>query len=187
MNTNDLITRVPDMEALLPLVRGGMYQSIEENVLGKITGVTTAALIPSGQARVWEALTDFEHYQDFLPAIRRIKVRRHKEEIVIVSEVGLKLMSFGGYATFKQRIRREDPYLYLMDYDTRELTGFWKVMPLPHGRKTILLHYSIIMDIAELMSFVRWFVRMFPPAEIAIAVSPDIIMMQCMKRRMLEK
>lgn len=187
MKTEELIAHVPDMDALLPLVRGGLYQTIEENSLGKISAVTTAALIPCGPARAWEVLTDFEHYQEFLPAIRRLKVRRKKDEIVIVSEVGLKLMSFGGYATFKQRIRREDPYLYLMDYDTRELTGFWKVMPVPHSRKTIVLHYSIITDVAELMSFVRWFVRVFPPAEIAIAVSPDVIMMQCMKRRMLEK
>jgi ribosome-associated toxin RatA of RatAB toxin-antitoxin module len=180
----ELLSLSPDADALLPLVNGGLHMAINENLHGKISSVTTASLVPVSQDRIWDVLTDFEHYQDFLPAIRRLKVRRRAQETIIVSEVGLKLMGMGGYATFKQRICREDPFLTLHDYDSRELTGFWKVMPVD-DEETILLHHSIVTDPGEFMSFLRWLIRVFPPSEIALSVTPDVVMMQCMKKRII--
>ena len=166
------------------MLRHGQFLSLKDDDRGRIREVTCAEIVLCSAERVMAVLTDYEDYVKFVPGVRRLKVCARKGNRTLVkSEVGLKVAGVGGFITVANEMIHEDPYVVLLNGDTGALQGFWKVMPLAPER-CILVYYTIAEDLANVHSFVRFFIRVFPPAEVAFTVSPAVILVKAMKRRM---
>ncbi len=172
-----------DVTAFLPLLRSGDLTLVESRSDGKLKQVTVLGLVAAPPQRVWDALTDYAHYRDFMPSLAEFEiVRREGDEVVAAYEVEVP----GSNLEYRLRHRHRPPTrvdISLADADGDIRTGAWRwdLVACAGGQHTIVL-YTLYTDVRESSWIVRQVLKSQPAMEHAMNVATGLLTLSAVRR-----
>lgn len=171
--------------ALKSLVTGERQLLILEPVRkGKIKYNRYSAIIVRAPLnKVWNVVTDFAHYADFVPEMSDSKIIK-KEGNTVVTEctVGFKFAGIGCTSIYQQKHVLKKPKISIYDTKTNKLSAYWQLISLG-GAKTLLVYNDEGIDPREFCALARALLRVKPDLELSLHVCPPIQLLQAMKKR----
>jgi len=133
---------VSDLDiATLRLIDQGNGGLIQETPEGKIIGALAYTFIDAPPKRVWEVITDFDHYEDIFSAPCKVESRKDNQVTVnqktaTSSVIGMK---FGYELHARYTLEPPDHLSYVaIDGVNKGSHGDFRIMPLNGGSKSIL-------------------------------------------------
>ncbi|NMB76758.1 MAG: hypothetical protein GYA21_16700 [Myxococcales bacterium] len=172
-----------DVTAFLPLLRSGDLTLVESRPDGRLKQVTVLGLVSAPPQRVWDALTDYAHYRDFMPSLAGFEiVRCEGDEVVAAYEVEVP----GSNLEYRLRHRHRPPArvdISLADADGDIRTGAWRwdLVACPGGQQTIVL-YTLYTDVRESSWIVRRVLKSQPAMEHAMNVATGLLTVSAVRR-----
>lgn len=172
-----------DVTVFLPLLRSGDVTLVESRPDGKLKQVTVLGLVSAPPQRVWDALTDYAHYREFMPSLAEFEiVRREGDEVVAAYEVEVP----GSNLEYRLRHRHRPPArvdISLADTDGDIRTGAWRweLVACPGGQQTIVL-YTLFTDVRESSWIVRQVLKSQPAMEHAMNVATGLLTLSAVRR-----
>ena len=173
-----------ELERLLIMVKTGQVSILSEDKM-KINGVMSAHLVNTTEDEAWNVLLNYDSYSRFLPGIQSSKVlSRCGNTITARFVAGLKVMGVGGTVKYTYRFEIRRPYAEVYDAATGEPTGYWAIIPTSDKNQIILVHADTAKDVGSAHLFLRFLVEKLPTAELALNISPVVMLVNRMKHRM---
>ena len=133
------------------MIRDYIYTTPEKKQAGMAKGIILADLPPDD---IWDVITDYEHYNEFLPSVKKTKILKK------YSDGGVDLLHIIKIFIVKLKyVCRLTPVKYsdgsrllqwkLIKYpkiknDLKATVGFWEVIPVEKGKKTILTYTAFV-------------------------------------------
>lgn len=129
----------------------------EDKIKGRVFAY---GIIPATPDQVWEVLTDFSAWPNFLPKVREVSVSKvegdnlwlyHKMKIMITIEYTV-------IYTFEPEIGRAG---WVLDKESKhsigDTTGFWEMVPVNGGRWTLMTYHAMVDTGMPVPAFVENF------------------------------
>lgn len=171
--------------ALKALVTGERQLLILEPVSkGKIKYNRYSAMIVRAPLdKVWNVVTDFAHYADFIPEMSESKIIKKGGNVVVTEcTVGFAFAGIGCTSTYQQKHVLKKPKISIYDTKTNKLSAYWQLISLG-GAKTLLVYNDEGIDPREFCTLARALLRVKPDLELSLHVCPPIQLLQAMKKR----
>jgi ribosome-associated toxin RatA of RatAB toxin-antitoxin module len=173
-----------DIHKLVPFLSRGELSFVESRPSGKLKQITVVGLVRAKPSRVWEVLTDYEHYASFIPSVVECEVvKRQKNEVVVTFEIEVP----GSNVEYTRRDRHFPPdriEMWVEDEEGDILTGGWRWELVPHagGSQTILV-LTAYYDVADTSWIVRQMMDSNPTTEHGLNVASGQVAVRAMKKR----
>ncbi|GEM_PF-2008732 len=133
------------------IVKDYIYTTKEGKQAGMAKGIILANLPPDA---IWNVITDYEHYSDFLPSVKSTKILKKFPDgriwlLHIIKIIFVKLR----YVCELTPVKYPDGSRLLqwklvkakgIKNDIKDTTGFWEVIPVENGKKTILTYTAFV-------------------------------------------
>jgi len=173
-----------DLAELAPFLARGELSFVESKKNGKLKQVTVIGLINAEPHRVWSALTDYDHYAEFIPSVVEATViKREGADVVVEYEIEVP----GSNVEYTRRHRhfpKKRIEIWLEDEEGDIQTGGWRWEIISHagGKKTILVH-TAYYNVAESSWILRQFLKSNPTTEHGLNVASAQVGVRAMKKR----
>lgn len=178
-----------DPDSIEKLLRQGEILIIKENEQGgRFKFVTAGVLINAPPEEVWKTITDYNHYQEFVPDCEKVEVTPGDAEDVYFTKITIAFK----FSIIKYRVRYTLRQVHqkdklridwtLMEGDLADAIGAWELIPLEGGKVTATF-YSAYSDLRSLGYLVRFMFKEQPVMEMAITSSTAILMARATKVR----
>ncbi len=175
--------RTNGAEELLPMVSRCQATLLYEDD-GKILGVMSACLVNATEDAAWNVILDYDSYHRFMSGINVSQViSRNDNEYVVKFEAGLKIMGVGAIVKYTYRLVVEKPYANVFNAANGKPIGYWAVFPAGDPGQVVIVHADVAKDIKNINNFVRFLIQTMPTAEIGLHISPVVMMVNRMKKR----
>ncbi|MBT9146329.1 MAG: hypothetical protein DDT32_00057 [Syntrophomonadaceae bacterium] len=163
------------------LERGGQMMILERAEPKRVHRIGSI-LIDAPPEKVWEVLTDFERWSEFVPMMRSSKIVQTKEDTVTVDfTLAVRFLMIPFSSSYTTIFRPEKPKLFIRCPEKSEETGFYGVLSV--GEKTLLIISEQAPDLEEMGGLIAAVVRGVPGAELAFTLSPQAILLEAIKER----
>jgi len=183
------ITELPKA-TLKRLLEHGILISVKEDAGGKLELITGGILVNSPPEDVYELITDYDSYAEFMPSLTKAEVvHRSKDGRTLHVRYVLKLKLAAISTSVKYTVKLTlDPKSYevrwdLLKGDMKETKGGWKLVPLDGGKR-VALFYSVYSDIGSINWITKKAVESIPGIEVAINSSTCELVLKAVKSRM---
>ena len=175
-----------DVQTLEKLVSKGELVLTEENISGNLENVTAGIMIEAPVSEVWQVVTDYNHYHEFMPQTKRVRIVKQSGETAEV-EYNLKLavsvVGIGIDYILRHTHQKPDRVSFeLVSGDLAEVRGGWEFIPIAGGEKT-LAFYSVYTDLKSLGRVASFALKQEPSMELAINVSSAVLIVKAIKDR----
>ncbi len=176
-----------DEGTLLQLGAYGPILLVEEKPQGDFPWVSAGVLIDAPADVVWEVITDFESYPDYIPQMQSAEVALKKDKI---TDVDMKLRVeftslIGVNVSYSLRYLEMPPHRLIWQRtkgDVKYTRGEWNLLPVEGGRRT-LAFYSFSSDLRSMNAIVGYVLDKQPSLEVAIQSSTGLLAAQATKER----
>jgi len=163
------------------LNKGELILLEEEN--GELKYITMAILIDTPLDKVWQVLTDFENYPDFIPGHKDCKIiKKDNNEITVESAVEFKFMVIGSTVRYTTKYTLKKPELIIIDTKINRETGRYKLIPIDKGKRVVLFRTKEI-DGGNFTGAAKFLINKKPEMEFPLYLSPLRINIKAIKDR----
>lgn len=160
----------------------------EEETGGRFKYVSAGVLIDAPPEAVWNIITGYEKYPEFVPDCEKAEVEPGDAEgtffvkfVVAVKFSVIKVRARYTLRQVHQQSKRRIDWT-LEEGDLAENIGAWELIPLKDGKATGAF-YSLYSDLRSLGFLVKWLLKEQPVMELAITSSTAILMARAVKAR----
>ena len=173
--------KVDESTIKLLLSRGELIHLEEEH--GKLKSIDYAIFIDAPLDKVWNVLTDFENYPEFIPGQKVCKIIRIQDnEMIVKSAVEFKFMGIGSTVKYTTKYIFKKPELIIYDIEKNRETGYYKLVPIDNGKHVVLFRTKEI-DGDNLPGVAKILINKKPEMESSLYLSPLRINMKAIKER----
>lgn len=169
-----------DQKTIMALIEHGQLFNLIYNDKGELTHRMCAVLANAPLDFVWNVITNFENYDKFVPGMLPPALRDEKKNEVTVDFI-LKIniiMGISSTQKYSTRYVLAKPILYMHDPENSSSEpGFWKLVPVDGGKRTILYYYDPAPDLSKLGKLVDGVTKAKPELALALQVSPISILL----------
>ena len=163
------------------LNRGELIHLEEEN--GKLKHIDYAIIIDAPLDKVWQVITDFENYPDFIPGQKVCKIiNKQGNEMIVESAVEFKFMGVGSTVSYTTKYILQKPELIIFDTKKNRETGRYKFIPIDEGKRVVLFRTKEV-DRDNFTGVVKILIDKKPDMESSLYLSPLRINMKAIKER----
>jgi len=172
-----------DVTALVPLLELGQLSLVESYPNGRLKQATVIGLIKAPPDKVWEVITDYQHYPRMIPSVVEIEVISKKgDDLVLEMEIEVP----GSNVEYKRHDRlfpKNRIEMWPEDEEGDITRGRWRWELLPHagGTQTILI-YTLYYDVGESSWILRQFLEETPTAEHGLNVATGQLSIRAFKK-----
>ena len=164
------------------LNRGELIHLEEEN--GKLKYIDYAILIDAPLDKVWQVITDFENYPDFIPGHKDCNIiKKDNNEITVESTVEFKFMVIGSTVRYTTKYILNKPELIIIDTEINREAGRYKLIPIDEGKRVVLFRTKEALDVDNFGRVAKFLVIQKPEIEFSLYLSPLRINMKAIKER----
>ena len=178
-----------EQDTIEKLLREGEILVIKENQQGgRFKFITAGVLINAAPDQVWKTITDYNHYQEFVPECEKVSVApgdaRHTLFITFSVAFKFSVLKYHLNYTLREVYQKDK---WRIDWtrkegDLAEAIGAWELIPLEGGKKTAVF-YSSYSDLRSIGYLVENLLKEQPVMELAIASTSAILMARAVKAR----
>ncbi len=175
-----------DEKTLIALGTYGPLIMVEEAPKG-LPWVTAGVLIDAPPAAVWDVMTDFARYREFVPQTEMSNVvKKEGDKVDVDLGIRVKLNALLGVSIeYSLRYTLFPPHRIAWIRTAGELEyteGEWNLVPVDGGSRTVAF-YSFVSDIKSTSAVVGYLINQQPSMEVAIQTSTAILVARSMKER----
>jgi len=175
------------------LLQEGEILIIKENEQGgRFKFITAGILINASPDVVWNTITDYGHYPEFVPDCEKVSVSPGEAADILLTDITVafkfSILKYRVRYTLRQ-VHRKDKLRIdwtLKEGDLAEAVGAWELIPLEEGKKTAAF-YSSYSDLRSLGYLVKFMFKEQPVMELAIASTTAILMARAVKAKVEAK
>ncbi|MCK4358160.1 MAG: SRPBCC family protein, partial [Candidatus Cloacimonetes bacterium] len=143
-----------------------------------------AIIIDAPLDKVWQVITDFENYPNFIPGHKECKIiKRHGNEITVESAVTFKFMGIGSTVRYTTKHILKKPELIIVDTEKNRQRGCFKLIPIDEGRRVVLFYNKEAKDVKDFGRVAKFLIIQKPEMEFPLQVSPLRINIKAIKER----
>ena len=170
----------PTLEILLK--RGELILLEEED--GKLKYIYYAIIIDAPLDKVWQVITDFESYPNFVPGHKISKIiKKHGYETIVASAVEFKFMVISTTVVYNTKYILKKPELVTFDTEKNNETGCFKLIPIDEGERVVLFHTKKAKDVENFGWVAKLLISQKPEMEFPLQVSPFLIYIKAIKNQ----
>jgi hypothetical protein len=172
-----------NVASMAPLLEKGDMMWISSHKDGRLKQATIMAIAQAPLEATWEALTDYDHYIDYIPNAKSITVvSRTGNDVVIKYVISLPV------SNFKYTLRNRHTYPLRIDSwpedDKGDIkTGAWRWELIPLGQNKTIIVYTFYTDIRESSWMIKFVLRIDPSMEHSINIATGMVTVNAMRRR----
>ena len=180
---SNLLEQELDESTLKVLLNKGELIFLEEEN-GELKYITLAIIIDAPLDKVWQVITDFENYPDFIPGHKDCKIiKRHGNKITVESAVTFKFMGIGSTVKYTTKYILKKPELIIFDTEKNRETGCYKLIPIDQGKRVVLFRTKEAVDVDNFGRVAKFLIIRKPEMEFSMQVSPLRININAIKKR----
>jgi ribosome-associated toxin RatA of RatAB toxin-antitoxin module len=177
-------------ETMSALLANGELAFVEDSKNpGDPKYVTVVALFNAPIEKVFETVTDYEHYVGRIPQLAETKVlSRNGNELSVLYKIEFKFSIITQKADYVLKTVLDPPRSITGIRTSGSISkaeGSWNFIPAAGGKKTIGIYRST-SDIRSMGRVVRYMLDQQPPIAIAIATSSAIVYVKAMGKWIAE-
>ncbi len=133
------------------IIKQYIYTTKDGKQAGMAKGIILVNLPPDA---IWNVITDYEHYNEFMPTVKKTKILKrlpndgvrlyHKIKIVFVTleyVCDIIPVKYPDGSRILQWKLAKGPGI---KNDIKDTTGFWEVIPIDNGKKTLLTYTAFV-------------------------------------------
>jgi len=177
-----------DIESLDPatiaaLTAEGPLVAIDDTADGRLEMATAAVTIDAPPGRVWDVLTDFESYPEWMPQTSDVTVLDSSgdtQQVELNLEFNLVITKKVGYTIEYRDCGHHRMEYSLVEGDFSRNEGYWVVHP--YGAHQSILYYANYVDYTS-MNLLRAFLKRQPSLELALGASGVAVIVKSVKQR----
>jgi ribosome-associated toxin RatA of RatAB toxin-antitoxin module len=180
----DSITGQLDLAVLVPMLKEGEFSLVESYRSGRLRQVTVVCLVEAPPRKVWEVVTDYNHYLDFFPNLVGLEIVRWSgDDIVLDYELEVPGPNME-YTLHHHHVPTSRIDIGLADDEGDIQTGAWRWEFVPHagGTQTIVV-YTLYTDVREASWFIRQALKASPSLEHGLNVATGLVTVRAVKKR----
>ncbi|HUU02762.1 MAG TPA: SRPBCC family protein [Myxococcota bacterium] len=173
-----------DLGTLGPLLEKGELSLVESYRSGRLRQVTVMGLIKASPDKVWDVLTDYNHYTQFFPNLANLEiVRRSGNDAVLAYELEVPGSNIE-YTLVHHHVPRRRIDIRLADDEGDIQTGAWRweLIPSAAGKRTIVV-YTLYTDVRESSWIIRQVLKSSPSLEHGLNVATGLVTVRAVKKR----
>jgi len=180
---SNLLEQELDESTLKVLLNKGELIFLEEEN-EELKYITLAIIIDAPLDKVWQVITDFENYPDFIPGHKDCKIiKRYGNEITVESAVEFKFMGIGSTVKYTTKYILKKPELIIFDTEKNRETGCYKLIPIDQGKRVVLFRTKEAVDVDNFGRVAKFLIIRKPEMEFSMQVSPLRININAIKKR----
>lgn len=172
------------LAGLLPLLEKGEVSLLRSKEDGRLAQVTVIGLVRADRQHIWTALTDYSHYEQFMPNLEEARItKRQGRDVVIHYE--LEVPGVNLEYTLRHRhhpTERIDIWLEDAEGDIQTGAWRWELKPLPDRRGCLLL-YHLYTDVKESSWLLEQAMESQPAMEHGLNVATGLVTLRAVKKR----
>lgn len=177
-----------DKNTLAQLMSGGELLIVRENAAGKLQLITSGILIDKPPATVYDVITDYEHYTEFMPSTDECTVVADNGN---VKDIRFKItfkfvVSLSVEYTLRTWFKPNEEVTWnLLASEGDKITktfGSWRLIPIAGGTKTAAF-YSVYSDISNVFWGLRQLMKKIPSMDVALNASTCVLVLKATKNR----
>lgn len=171
-----------DFAALGPLLEKGEMTLISSNPDGSFKQGTVICLVAASPGKTWAAVTDYEHYADFMPNVERIRIlKREKDDAVLAYELDIPGPNFF-YTLRHHHVPPSRVDIWPEDDKGDIRTGSWRWELFPYAGGRTVLVYHLYTDVRESSWILRQALKADPSMEHGLNVATGLVTVRAVKR-----
>jgi len=153
--------------------------------------VSAGTLINAPVEKVWEVITDFEKYPEFVPQVDEVKTKKIGErEIAVTYNLSFRftVIKIKVQYTVLMRLLPPGDIWWTLKKDEKndleEAMGRWELIPA--GKNKTAAFYTIYSHLQSMGRLMKFFLKQEPHLETTIPVSTGSLMVDSIKKRVEE-
>lgn len=178
---SNLLEQKLDGSTLEVLLKKGELILIEEED-GKLKYIYYAIIIDAPLDKVWQVITDFESYPNFVPGCKICKIiKKHGNDTTVASAVEFKFMVISTTVVYNTKYILKKPELIIFDTEKNKETGSFKLIPIDEGERVVLFRTKETRDLKKFGWVAKLLISQKPEMEVPLQVSPIRINIKAIK------
>ena len=178
---------VIDAASMERMVGGGQVVLVEEYPDGRLKLVTGGTLVKAPPQKVWDLISDYETYSDWMPQTTEVTVSNRTEKRADAHFVlDFQFSVISKTVEYTTRHTFEPPHAIrwtLVEGDFNTSVGAWHLVPAKGGTST-LVFYSTFTDLTSMGWIVRALLEEQPTMEVAIQGSTALMVVKSVKEKL---
>ncbi len=175
-----------DQAAIQKLTGGSPLVVVEEHKAGGLKLVTGGVLVEASPEYVWDVITDYPKYPEWMPEVEKVTVVRDDGNFKDVKyNLAFKISIITRKVDYTLRKYAKKPHRIeweLIEGDFDDAIGGWQLVPA-HGGKATMAYYSTYTNLRSMGSLVGGILKQQPALEMAIQVSTAVTVVQSLRDR----
>lgn len=150
--------------------------------------ISCGAIVNAHPERVWGVLTDFEHYNEFMPQTERVRIKSRNENVLAVEynlNFKFTIIKLNMHYVLSTVLNPPSDIWWSIKKDEKndisETTGRWEL--IPYGKDMTIIFYTIYTDLKSSGKIMSFFLNQQPQLELAIQVSTATLVVESVKKR----
>jgi len=150
--------------------------------------ISSGTLVNTNPERVWEVITDYEHYHEFMPQTERVKIKSRNENTLAVEynlNFKFTIIKLNMHYVLSTVLHPPFDIWWSIKKDEKndiaETTGRWEI--IPYGKDKTLIFYTIYTDLKSSGKIMSFFLNQQPQLGLAIQVSTATLVVESVKKR----
>jgi hypothetical protein len=179
------LSPLPDkinVASMAPMLDKGDMIWVSSYKDGKLKQATIMSIVNAPLKTTWNALTDYDHYMDFIPNAKRITVlSREGNDVVLKYVISLPV------SNFSYTIRNRHTYPTRIDSwpedDKGDIkSGAWRCELFSFGEDKTILVYTFYTDIRESSWIIKFVLKIDPSIEHSINIATGMVTVSAIRR-----
>lgn len=175
-----------DQDVVQQLTGGSPLVVVEENKDGSLKLVTGGVLVEAPPEVVWEVITDYARYPEWMPEVEEMTVLKEEGNMREVRyDLLFKISIIKRKVTYTMRMTSKKPETIeweLIDGDFDYSVGGWQLVPTQDGKAT-MAYYSTYTNLRSMGALIGGLLKQQPALEMAIQVSTAVTVVQKLRER----
>ena len=172
-----------DVSTMAPMLDQGELIWVNSQKDGQFKQASIMSIVNATVKKTWDAVTDYNHYNEFMPNAKKIIVlSRDRDDAVLSYTINLPGPDF----VYTLR-HHHTPYTKVdiwPENDKGDIkTGAWRWELFPLGENRTVLIYTIYTDIRESSWILKIAIKADPSMEHGINIATGLVTINAIKRR----
>jgi ribosome-associated toxin RatA of RatAB toxin-antitoxin module len=172
-----------DVSAMAPMLDQGELIWVNSQKDGQFKQASIMSIVNATVKKTWDAVTDYDHYNEFMPNAKKIIVlSRDRDDAVLSYTIDLPGPDF----VYTLR-HHHTPYTKVdiwPENDKGDIkTGAWRWELFPYGENKTILVYTFYTDIRESSWILKIALKSDPSMEHGINIATGLVTVNAIKRR----